>query len=174
MANKKTKIQMEWRLSALMGERRIRTATDLQRRLNEVGVSISSAQLARLINGNPARLSSNLMYGLTLVLDCEACDLWRNPDRSIPHERERAERIAHTPKLAWRRRSTPRKTRGIAKGNTHQMDPRSPVPRKEMGDDDSPSHRSHPHGLRPLSRGCPKAHAAIFMVLLAGLQEGAV
>ena len=98
MANKKTKIQMEWRLSALMGERRIRTATDLQRRLNEVGVSISSAQLTRLINGNPARLSSNLMYGLTLVLDCEACDLWRNPDRSIPHERERAERIAHTPK----------------------------------------------------------------------------
>ena len=75
MANKKTKIQMEWRLSALMGERRIRTATDLQRRLNEVGVSISSAQLTRLINGNPARLSRNLMYGLTLVLDCEACDL---------------------------------------------------------------------------------------------------
>lgn len=98
MANKKTRIQMEWRLPALMGERRIRTATDLQRKLGEVGVSISSAQLTRLINGNPARLSSNLMYGLTLVLDCEACDLWRNPDRPIPHERERAERITHTPK----------------------------------------------------------------------------
>lgn len=98
MVNKKVKTQMEWRLPALMGERRIRTATDLQRRLHEVGVDISSAQLTRLVNGNPARLSNNLMYGLTLVLDCEACDLLHNPDRPIPHERERAERLTHTPK----------------------------------------------------------------------------
>jgi hypothetical protein len=98
MIIKKTKIQMEWRLSALMGARHIRTATELQRRLGDVGVSISSAQLTRLVNRNPARLSSNLMYGLTLVLDCEACDLWHNPDRPTPHEMERASRITQIPK----------------------------------------------------------------------------
>ena len=60
MANKKTKIQMEWRLPAVMGEQRIRTATDLQRRLREVGVSISSAQLTRLINGYPDLAETSL------------------------------------------------------------------------------------------------------------------
>lgn len=79
MANKAKKLTMEWRLAVMMAERRIRTATELHRRLAAIGVKISSAQLTRLINDGPQRLSSELMYGLTEVLDCEASDLWRRP-----------------------------------------------------------------------------------------------
>lgn len=79
MPNVKRVPRMEWQLQAIMGQRRIRTATDLQRALQEIGVEVSSAQLSRLMNSNPSRISSEVMYGLTRVLECTASDLWRNP-----------------------------------------------------------------------------------------------
>ena len=73
--------RMNWHLYELMGKRMIRTATDLHRMLAEIGVTISSSQLSRLINRAPQRISDDLMFGLTLVLDCSPADLWSNPER---------------------------------------------------------------------------------------------
>lgn len=72
---------MEWHLSAVMGQRKVRTATDLHRQLLEIGIEVSSAQLSRLMNENPKRVSSEVMYGLTKILQCDVSDLWTNPDR---------------------------------------------------------------------------------------------
>ncbi len=80
MANRKTTPMMEWRLQSIMGERKIRTATELHRKLANLNISVSSAQLSRLMNTNPRRVSSDVMYGLTRILECDASDLWRNPD----------------------------------------------------------------------------------------------
>lgn len=84
MANKSRKARMEWHLTTVMARRKVRTATDLHRQLLDIGIEISSAQLSRLMNENPRRLSSEVMYGLTKVLQCDVSDLWTNPDRSRP------------------------------------------------------------------------------------------
>lgn len=83
MANRSTRDMMEWRLSSVMADRRIKTGAELQRRLNKLGITVSSQQISRLTNpskGGPLRLSSDLIYGLTKVLQCTAADLWVNPD----------------------------------------------------------------------------------------------
>jgi len=80
MANKKTTPKLEWRLPELMGRRRISTATELKRRLDKLDVNITSSQLARIINSEPLRISAELLWGLTLVLECTIDDLLYNPD----------------------------------------------------------------------------------------------
>lgn len=93
MANRGTKRMMEWRLYPVMAERGIRNAAELQRRLAGVGVEMSHAQISRLVAHAPRRLSSDVMWGLTTVLECTAADLWRNPNVSCPTEN--AEPCAH-------------------------------------------------------------------------------
>lgn len=71
---------MAWRLYQVMADRGIRTSVELQRKLASVGVHVSSQNLLRLIKENPKRVSSDIMYGLTEVLECTAGDLWVNPN----------------------------------------------------------------------------------------------
>lgn len=69
---------IEWRLNVVMSERRIRTITELKRRLaNEAGVHISSAQLGRVVWERPQKLSMELLAGLVKVLDCQIGDIMR-------------------------------------------------------------------------------------------------
>lgn len=69
-----------WRLLVMMAERGIRTATDLQRRLQSTGVEISTAQLSRIVNSKPQRLSLELLEGLMTVLECDANALLSSQD----------------------------------------------------------------------------------------------
>ena len=74
----KTSENIEWRLNVVMSERRIKTITELRRRLaNEADVHISSAQLGRVVWERPQKLSMELLAGLTKVLDCEVGDIMR-------------------------------------------------------------------------------------------------
>jgi DNA-binding Xre family transcriptional regulator len=67
--------EIRWRLRVMMAERNIKTATDLGRRLREVGLEISSQQLARVVNDMPQRMNTDLLAGLLTVLDCTPGDL---------------------------------------------------------------------------------------------------
>lgn len=60
-----------------MAERHIKTITELRKQLETVGVEISTAQLSRVVDTLPTRISSDLLAGLTTVLRCDVSDLVR-------------------------------------------------------------------------------------------------
>jgi len=96
----------------MMAEWNIRTVTDLGRRLHDIGLDISSQQLARVVNDMPQRINTDLLAGLLTVLDCTPADLLqiREPADSYPmggeKEVERRKEIsrAHRPSTLQRRR----------------------------------------------------------------------
>lgn len=69
--------RLEWRLRVMMAERKIKTVTELKRRLDNIGVTISTAQLGRMIDVFPSRLNRDVFAGLLTVLQCEPADLIR-------------------------------------------------------------------------------------------------
>lgn len=68
---------MVWRVRVLMAEKNIRSVSGLARSLEDVGVSISIAQLGRLIDGKAQHWSQEVVEGMMTVLDCKIGDLWR-------------------------------------------------------------------------------------------------
>lgn len=74
---KPTRRTVTWRVRVLMAEREIRTVSELVRRLEEIGVSISIAQLGRLIDGKAQHWSQEVIEGLMTVLECQVGDLWK-------------------------------------------------------------------------------------------------
>jgi hypothetical protein len=58
-----------------MAERDIRSVSELVRRLDRAGVSISVAQLGRLIDGKTAHWNQEVIEGLMEVFDCDLSDL---------------------------------------------------------------------------------------------------
>jgi DNA-binding Xre family transcriptional regulator len=66
-----------WRVRVLMAERNVRSVSELVRRLEDIGVSISIAQLGRLIDGKTQHWSQDVIEGLMTVLECGVGDLWR-------------------------------------------------------------------------------------------------
>jgi len=68
---------LEWRLNVVMSERRIKTITELKRRLDSIGVSISSAQLGRVVWERPQKINIELLEGLVTVLGCSVSDILR-------------------------------------------------------------------------------------------------
>jgi DNA-binding Xre family transcriptional regulator len=71
------KKSLEWRLNVVMSERRIKTVTELKRRLDAIGVSISSAQLGRVVWERPQKINIDLLEGLVTVLECSVSDILR-------------------------------------------------------------------------------------------------
>lgn len=67
-----------WRVRVLMAERNIRSVSELVRRLEGIGVSISIAQLGRMIDGKTQHWSQDVVEGLITVLECRVGDLWRD------------------------------------------------------------------------------------------------
>ena len=66
-----------WRVRVLMAERNVRSVSELVRRMEEIGVSISIAQLGRLIDGKTQHWSQEVIEGLMTVLECQVGDLWK-------------------------------------------------------------------------------------------------
>jgi DNA-binding Xre family transcriptional regulator len=66
-----------WRVRVVMAERNVRSVSELVRRLEDIGVSISIAQLGRLIDGKTQHWSQEVIEGLVTVLECTVGDLWQ-------------------------------------------------------------------------------------------------
>lgn len=64
-----------WRLRVMMAERGITTVTELHRRLEPLGVKISTQQLNRVVSEIPQRLNTDLLAALLTVLKCTPNDL---------------------------------------------------------------------------------------------------
>lgn len=69
--------QLTWQVRVVMAERGIRSVSELVRRLSDVGVSISVAQMGRLIDGKTKLWNQEVIEGLMTVLECELSDLVR-------------------------------------------------------------------------------------------------
>jgi DNA-binding Xre family transcriptional regulator len=67
-----------WRVRVIMAERGVRSVSELARRLDQASISISIAQLGRLIDGKTQLWNQEVIEGLLTVLDCELADLWRS------------------------------------------------------------------------------------------------
>lgn len=74
---KPTRKKVVWRVRVMMAERNVRSVSELARRLEDIGVSISVAQLGRLIDGKTQHWSQDVIEGMMTVLDCELSDLLR-------------------------------------------------------------------------------------------------
>jgi DNA-binding Xre family transcriptional regulator len=66
-----------------MAERNVRSVSSLVRQLEAIGVSISIAQLGRLIDGKTQHWSQDVIEGLMTVLNCNLGDLWK--ERESPN-----------------------------------------------------------------------------------------
>lgn len=73
--NTDNRITLGWRLRIRMAENRIATATELKRRLEEVGYEITSAQLSRIVDDRPAQVKTALLEALLNVLGGTLSDL---------------------------------------------------------------------------------------------------
>lgn len=69
---------VRWRVRVVMAERNVRSVSELVRRLEDIGVSISVAQLGRLIDGKTQHWSQEVIEGMMTVLECELSDLIRS------------------------------------------------------------------------------------------------
>ena len=58
-----------------MAERGIRSVSALRRRLDQLGVEISEAQLGRIIDGKSSHFNSNVVGGLLTTFNCGLDDL---------------------------------------------------------------------------------------------------
>ena len=67
-----------WRVRVMMAERGVRSVSELVRQLQQAGVSISVAQLGRLIDGKARYWNQDVLEGLMTVFDCELSDLLRS------------------------------------------------------------------------------------------------
>lgn len=68
-------MKMEWNLRVLMAQHRIASATELMRRLDTVGVQLSTSQASRIVKEMPNRLSVPLVRGILEVFQCDISDL---------------------------------------------------------------------------------------------------
>lgn len=66
---------LRWRLRVMMSERGVTTVTELGRRLQRLGVTMSSQQLNRIVTEMPQRLNTELLAALLTVLKCRVEDL---------------------------------------------------------------------------------------------------
>lgn len=68
--------QLEFRLAVVMAERKIRTVTELTRRIKEQGLEVSSSHMTRFMRDNPPSLTLPFLTALCHALDCQPTDLF--------------------------------------------------------------------------------------------------
>ena len=83
-------VDYEWRLRLLMAEHGMFKASDLQPRLTEHGIELSSSQVWRMVTGRPERLNLRVLVVLCEILDCEPGELVRRTDVAAPAVKEPA------------------------------------------------------------------------------------
>lgn len=81
-----------WPLRHLMIDHNIRSAAALQRKLEEIGVNISSVQVTRIVLERPVRIKVELLDALATIFNCTANDLL--PVRHVTPEEVAAEALA--------------------------------------------------------------------------------
>ncbi|RLL51719.1 XRE family transcriptional regulator [Mariprofundus sp. EBB-1] len=64
-----------WNLRVMMAQHDIRSATELARQLDARGVEISTAQVTRIVNKMPDRISVTVLRGLMEIFHCYPNDL---------------------------------------------------------------------------------------------------
>lgn len=64
------------RARVCMAKQGIRSVSALQRKLKEVGISITSQHLGRLVDNKVQHLPRDVLAGLIKVLDCSVSDLF--------------------------------------------------------------------------------------------------
>ncbi len=69
------KRKLTWKLRLIMVSKGINTATELKRRLEKYPYDITTTHAARIVNGLPQRISSDLLEALVNVLGCNPGDL---------------------------------------------------------------------------------------------------
>ena len=69
------KMRYEWKLRELMAERGMWKTTELRPLLDERGITMSTAQVHRLVTTKPVRLSLDLLSALCDILDCDPAAL---------------------------------------------------------------------------------------------------
>lgn len=69
--------KVAWRARVVMAERGVRSVSELARRLEVIGVSISVSQLGRMIDGKTQLWNQDVIEGMMTVLECELSDLVR-------------------------------------------------------------------------------------------------
>jgi hypothetical protein len=73
---KKPRAQLEPRIRVRMAESGIRSVSSLKRQLARYGISISDAQLGRVVDGRVEHVSIRVIEGLIAVLGCGLQDLY--------------------------------------------------------------------------------------------------
>jgi len=68
--------RLKWRTRIVMAERGVRSVSALRRKLEELGISISDAQLGRIIDGRSSHFNSIVVGGLLTALNCGLSDLF--------------------------------------------------------------------------------------------------
>lgn len=66
-----------WRVRVLMEQRGVSSVSELVRQLDGIGVTISIAQLGRLIDGKAQHWNQEVIEGLMTVLKCKIGELWQ-------------------------------------------------------------------------------------------------
>lgn len=67
--------RVHWRVRLLMAEHGVRSVSELVRRLDEIGISISVQQLGRIIDGRAQLWNQDVLEGLMTIFGCELSDL---------------------------------------------------------------------------------------------------
>lgn len=62
--------RLKWRTRVVMAERGVRSVSALRRKLEELGISISDAQLGRIVDGKSSHFNSAVLGGLLAALNC--------------------------------------------------------------------------------------------------------
>src|SRR5262249_39186252 len=73
---RKPKSRLESRIRVRMAETGIRSVSALKRALARYGITISDAQLGRVVDGKVEHVSIRLIEGLLAVLSCGLADLY--------------------------------------------------------------------------------------------------
>lgn len=67
--------RLQWRTRVVMAERGIRSVSALRRKLEDLGIAISDAQLGRIIDGRSSHFNSLVVGGLLTALNCGLSEL---------------------------------------------------------------------------------------------------
>ncbi|GAV20359.1 hypothetical protein MMIC_P1324 [Mariprofundus micogutta] len=95
-------MKITWNLRVMMAQHDIKSATELARQLDALGVEISTAQVTRIVNKMPDRISVTVLRGLMEIFHCYPNDLIvvehdEPKDSKPPVGRIHAEKGAATP-----------------------------------------------------------------------------
>jgi DNA-binding Xre family transcriptional regulator len=67
--------RLKWRTRVVMAERGVRSVAALRRKLEDLGINISDAQLGRIVDGKSSHFNSAVVGGLLSALNCDLSDL---------------------------------------------------------------------------------------------------